>query len=83
MAVGVEACSYDLITRMDTDADIMLPTRIEKQFAEFNMDPKLAIVGSNIDEFYHSPEKIVGRRIVPKTNNEICDFQKEEIHLII
>lgn len=75
LAVGVEACSYDLIARMDTD-DIMLPTRIEKQFAEFNMDPKLAIVGSNIDEFYESPEKIVGRRIVPKTNNEICDFSK-------
>lgn len=76
LAVGVEACRYELIARMDTD-DIMLPTRIEKQYSEFASDPELAIIGSNIDEFYDTPEKIVGRRIVPETNEEIRNFSKK------
>ena len=61
---------------MDTD-DIMIPTRIEKQIAEFTSDLDLTIVGSNIDEFYDSPESIVGRRVVPETNEEICNFSKK------
>lgn len=76
LAVGVEACRYELIARMDTD-DIMLPTRIEKQYSEFASDPELVIVGSNIDEFYDTPEKIVGSRIVPETNEEIRNFSKK------
>lgn len=76
LAIGVEECTYDLIARMDTD-DIMMSSRIEKQLTEFTNDPKLAIVGSNIDEFYNSPESIVGRRVVPETNEEICSFSKK------
>ncbi len=76
LAIGVDECTYDLIARMDTD-DIMMSSRIEKQLTEFTNDPKLAIVGSNIDEFYDSPESIVGRRIVPETNEEICSFSKK------
>lgn len=76
LAIGVEKCKYDLVARMDTD-DIMIPTRIEKQIAEFSSDPDLTIVGSNIDEFYDSPESIVGRRVVPETNEEICNFSKK------
>ncbi|MBO0454293.1 MULTISPECIES: glycosyltransferase [Enterococcus] len=76
LAVGVEACSYGLIARMDTD-DIMLPTRIEKQYAEFKENPGLTIVGSNIDEFYDTPSEIVGRRIVPESYEEICNFSKK------
>jgi glycosyltransferase involved in cell wall biosynthesis len=75
LAIGVEVCKFDLIARMDTD-DIMLPDRIEKQYSEFSNDPELTIVGSNIDEFYDSPESIVGRRIVPETNEKIRDFSK-------
>ncbi|MDT2737240.1 glycosyltransferase [Enterococcus pseudoavium] len=76
LAIGVEACKYELIARMDTD-DIMLPERIEKQYAEFVNDPELTIVGSNIDEFYDSPQKIVGIRIVPESNEEIRKFSKK------
>lgn len=75
LAVGVEACSYELIARMDTD-DIMLPNRIEKQYAEFVSEPELVIVGSNIDEFYDTPKSIVGRRVVPETNEEIRNFSR-------
>ncbi|OJG44727.1 hypothetical protein RV02_GL000333 [Enterococcus gilvus] len=76
LAVGVEVCKYDLIARMDTD-DIMLPTRIEKQYLEFVNDPELAIIGSNIDEFYESPGSIIGRRVVPESNLEIRNFSKK------
>lgn len=76
LAIGVEKCKYDLVARMDTD-DIMIPTRIEKQIAEFTSELDLTIVGSNIDEFYDSPESIVGRRVVPETNEEICNFSKK------
>ena len=76
LAIGVEVCKYDLVARMDTD-DIMLPSRIEKQYSEFTKDPNLTIVGSNIDEFYDSPKSIVGRRIVPETNREIREFSKK------
>ncbi|MFR6673496.1 MAG: glycosyltransferase [Enterococcus avium] len=76
LAIGVEKCKYDLVARMDTD-DIMIPTRIEKQIAEFTSELDLTIVGSNIDEFYDSPESIVGRRVVPEMNEEICNFSKK------
>ncbi|MGO2891446.1 glycosyltransferase [Enterococcus devriesei] len=76
LAEGVKASHYELIARMDTD-DIMLPTRIEKQYGEFIKDPGLTIVGSNIDEFYDSPEEIVGRRIVPESYEDICSFSKK------
>lgn len=76
LAIGVEICKYDLIARMDTD-DIMLPTRIEKQFSEFVDNPELTIIGSNIDEFYDSPESTIGKRIVPETNEEIRNFSKK------
>ncbi|MGJ0706240.1 glycosyltransferase [Enterococcus avium] len=76
LAIGVEKCKYDLVARMDTD-DIMIPTRIEKQIAEFTSDLDLTIVGSTIDEFYDSPESIVGRRVVPEMNEEICNFSKK------
>lgn len=76
LAVGVEVCKYNLIARMDTD-DIMIPTRIEKQYLEFINHPDLTIVGSNIDEFYDSPESIVGKRMVPESNTEIRNFSKK------
>ena len=75
LAIGVEACNSQLIARMDTD-DIMLSTRIERQVAQFENDPKLTILGSNIDEFYDSTDSIVGRRVVPETNEEIRNFSK-------
>lgn len=76
LAIGVEQSKYDLIARMDTD-DIMRPSRIEKQYTEFIKNPDLDIVGSNIDEFYDSTDRIVGRRVVPETNESICSFSKK------
>ncbi|MPN35489.1 UDP-Gal:alpha-D-GlcNAc-diphosphoundecaprenol beta-1,3-galactosyltransferase [bioreactor metagenome] len=61
---------------MDTD-DIMAPERLQKQLAIFESNPDIAIVGSNIEEFVDSTDQIIGRRLVPETNQEICAFSKK------
>ena len=38
--------------------------------------------GSNIDEFVDNKEHIIGKRIVPEYNHEICQFSEKGIHLI-
>lgn len=72
---GLEVCSNELVARMDTD-DISLPNRCEKQLEMFKSDPELAIVGTNIDEFYDNSEYIVSSRVVPSNNSEIKKFIK-------
>ena len=72
---GVEACTNELIARMDTD-DIARPDRFEKQLSIFAEDPDLDICGSQIDEFEESPNVIVAHRTVPTTDAEIKTYQK-------
>ena len=72
---GLEFCRNDLVARMDTD-DISLPSRCERQLAEFEKHPELAIVGSNVDEFVGSPENVVSTRRVPSEYEEIYEFAK-------
>ena len=73
---GVPECTYDLIARMDTD-DICREDRFEKQLAEFEKDPDLDIIGSNIDEFEDTPDTLVANRTVPLTDAEIKKYQKK------
>ena len=80
--LGLKNCRNDLVARMDTD-DISLPDRCEKQLEMFKQDSELDIVGTWIDEFYDNPNEIISSRIVPKTHDEIYEFSKEEVHLII
>ena len=61
---------------MDTD-DICREDRFEKQLAEFEKDPDLDIIGSNIDEFEDTPDTIVAERNVPLTDAEIKKYQKK------
>ena len=75
LQAGVPECSNELIARMDTD-DICREDRFEKQLAEFEKDPDLDIIGSNIDEFEDTPEDIVASRNVPLTDAEIKKYQK-------
>lgn len=72
---GVEACTYDLIARMDTD-DIAREDRFEKQLAMFEADESLDICGSHIKEFDGSIDNILSQRIVPTTDDEIRKYQK-------
>ena len=73
---GMKRCKNEFVARMDTD-DIMEKDRIEKQLAEFKKDENLSIVGSNIDEFIGSVDKVQGVRAVPQTHEEICRYLKK------
>lgn len=67
---GLEACRNELVARMDSD-DISLPERCEKQLRLFESDSELAIVGTNIDEFWDNPKEIKCSRVVPSEPEEI------------
>lgn len=72
---GIKVCRNELIARMDSD-DISLPTRCEKQMAEFENNPKLDIVGCPVIEFVGSPENKVGKRNVPLDNDAIHKYAR-------
>lgn len=76
LQAGVEACSYDLIARMDTD-DIALPDRLEKQLKVMEQNPQVSVVGGQIAEFIHSTDEIVSFRIVPQSAEEIRERAKK------
>ena len=73
---GIDHVKHELIARMDSD-DIASPYRFEKQLALFDDDPELGMVGSCISEFIDDPANIVSQRIVPTSNEGICDFMKK------
>ncbi len=75
LAVGVEACQYELIARMDTD-DIAEPTRLAEQYSEFIADSELVICGTNIAEFDGNIDHVIGRRHLPENDAEIRAFSK-------
>lgn len=72
---GLKKCRNELVARMDTD-DISLVNRCELQVGEFIKDKNLDIVGSNIDEFYNTPDKVVSSRIVPADHDAILKFSR-------
>ncbi|MBQ9489016.1 MAG: glycosyltransferase [Lachnospiraceae bacterium] len=72
---GLLQCRNDLVARMDAD-DISLPERCEKLLKLFEANPKLAIAGTNINEFYDDPSKVVSSRVVPNDYKSICKFMK-------
>ena len=67
---GLKACRNELVARMESD-DISLPQRCEKQLNVFAKDNQLAIVGTNIDEFWDDPQVIKCSRVVPSEPEEI------------
>lgn len=76
--IGLQQCKYDLVARMDTD-DISKPERFKEEIEAFKTNPKLDIIGSWIDEFSESENKIIikRRREVPETSQEIYDKLKK------
>lgn len=75
LAIGVEACQHPLIARMDTD-DIAESSRFEKQISEFENNPKLGLLGSDIDEFENTISDVITKRIVPHSHEEIVKHGK-------
>ncbi len=75
LAKGVEICTNSIIARMDTD-DIMVAKRLEVQYESFKKNQNLTIMGSDIVEFEETPNKILAKKNMPKTNQEICEYSK-------
>lgn len=73
--LGLEHCRNELVARMDTD-DIAKPDRCEKQLKKFEEDAELSLLGSAVDEFHDTPDKVVSRRVVPAKHKDIYEFAK-------
>ena len=72
---GLEACSYDLIARMDTD-DISTPDRFQVQLDYMQQHPEINVLSAWITEFDHEPGNIVGIRSLPEQHDDIFLFGK-------
>lgn len=76
LKLAVEASTYELIARMDSD-DVSLPTRFEEQLYFFQNNPDTDIVGGDISEFIGDESNIIARRKVPCTDYEIKKYIKK------
>lgn len=75
LSIGVQACSYPLIARMDTD-DVAVSQRFEKQLLEFKNNPELGLLGSSIAEFEGDISNVVASRTVPLEHDDIIKHAK-------
>ncbi len=57
LQVGLQYCQHDWIARIDAD-DIMLPTRLAKQYAYSQANPQFALLGSQIAFFQNDTEPL-------------------------
>lgn len=80
LKLGVEKAKYDIIARMDSD-DICLSNRFELQLKYMELHPNVDIIGGQMTEFIDTPDNIIGKRIVPCTNDEIYYFMKNRCAL--
>ena len=72
---GLRHCKNDLVARLDAD-DISLKERCELQLKEFEKDPELAMVGSDMYEFEDDPNNINSIKVMPHTYEEVYKYGK-------
>lgn len=75
LKLGVDTAKYDIIARMDSD-DICMPNRFDIQLQYMERHPEIDIVGGQMTEFIGVPDNIIGKRVVPCSNDEIYDYMK-------
>ena len=75
LRIGLNACSFDLVARMDSD-DICKPYRFEKQIAFLKEHKEITIVGSWIEEFSDCKEEIEAIRELPQEAKKLKIFMK-------
>lgn len=80
LKLGVENATYSLVARMDSDA-ICLPKRFEKQVAYMAEHQECDIVGGQMTEFIGEPTNVVGKRVVPESNEAIYEYMKSRCAL--
>lgn len=76
LALGIKKCKNEYIARMDSD-DYSVPNRIENQFKVFLKNPKLGLVGTNVEEFIDKIENINCHVILPEKHEDIYRFSKK------
>ena len=75
LRIGLNACSFDLVARMDSD-EICKPYRFEKQIAFLKEHKEITIVGSWIEEFSDCKEEIEAIRELPQEDKQLKIFMK-------
>ncbi len=75
LALGLDACSYELVARMDSD-DVAVATRFEKQISYLMENPTVSFISSQIAEFDNVPTNTKSIRNVPVDQHSIVRFSK-------
>lgn len=75
LAEGVLLCRNELIARMDAD-DYSVPERCEKQLRLLERHPEIDVVGSNVEEFVDSIDRVVAHVVLPETPEQAEKFAK-------
>lgn len=75
LRLGTRFVSTNWIARMDSD-DISVPNRFEVQLNEIIHNPKVAVVGGQVQEFAGEPSNVVGYRKVPTSEDMLKQFIK-------
>jgi glycosyltransferase involved in cell wall biosynthesis len=73
--VGIESCRYDYIAIADAD-DINDFDRFYEQTQFFKNHKDVSVVGSQMLEIQHDTKKVVAKKIVPLSNDEISQYIK-------
>lgn len=73
---GLELARNEIVARMDTD-DVAVYDRCEKQLQFLNDNPDVSIVGGQIQEFIGNELNVVGKRIVPTTDEELKAYLRK------
>lgn len=73
---GLKFCKHELVARMDTD-DIAKPYRMEKEVAFMFEHPKIALVGSWIEEFITDINQVKSVRKVPEYYRDVIKYAKK------
>lgn len=73
--VGLNACCYDVVARMDTD-DVCHPRRFELMLDFMRSNPDVDVLSCAIAEFDISPDKSHAIRTLPLTHEAICKYAK-------
>lgn len=74
--IGLDACTNDIVARMDTD-DIAKSDRFEKQLKQFENHPELDVVGAWIEEFEGNIANVSSIRKVPQEHKDIYKYAQK------
>jgi len=75
LRIGLAACNYEIVARMDTD-DICAPNRFRKQIDFLRLHDDIAVVGTNIEEFNNVPGDLGSLRIMPEGGKKLLKFAR-------